>query len=51
MNKIRSFVKRHSFVTFVVLTYLLSWWSAPFTNGLIIPYGPALAAVIVLAIT
>jgi len=51
MNTIRSFVKRHSFITFVVLTYLLSWWSVPFTNGLIIPYGPALAAVIVLAIT
>jgi hypothetical protein len=51
MNTIRSFIKRHSFITFVLLSYLLSWWSAPFTNGLIIPYGPALAAVIVLAIT
>jgi len=51
MNTIRSFVKRHSFITFAVLSYLLSWWSAPFTNGQIIPYGPALAAMIVLALT
>jgi uncharacterized protein len=51
MNTIRSFVKRHSFITFAVLSYLLSWWSVPFANGRIIPYGPALAAVIVLAIT
>jgi hypothetical protein len=51
MNTILSFIKRHSFATFVVLAYLLSWWSAPFTNGQIIPYGPAVAAVIVLVIT
>lgn len=51
MNTILSFIKRHSFAAFVVITYLLSWWSAPFANGQIIPYGPALAAVIVLAIT
>ena len=51
MNTIRSFVKRHSLITFALLSYLLSWWSAPFTNGQIVPYGPAVAAVIVLAIT
>jgi hypothetical protein len=51
MNAILSFIKRHSFATFVILTYLLSWWSAPFANGQIIPYGPAVAAVIVLAVT
>lgn len=51
MTTILSFIKRHSFVTFVVLSYLLSWWSAPFTNGQIIPYGPAVAALVVLAIT
>ncbi len=51
MNTIRSFVKRHSFITFTALSYLLSWWSVPFADGRIIPYGPALAAVIVLAIT
>ena len=51
MNTVLAFIKRHSFATFVVLAYLLSWWSAPFTNGQIIPYGPALAGVIVLAVT
>lgn len=51
MNTIRSFVKQNPIVTFVALTYLLSWWSAPVANGQIIPQGPALAAVIVLAIT
>jgi hypothetical protein len=51
MNAILAFIKRHSFATFVVLAYVLSWWSAPLKNGQIIPYGPALAAIIVLAIT
>jgi hypothetical protein len=51
MNTIISFIKRHPIVTFVALTYLLSWWSAPFVNGQIMPQGPAVAAVIVLAIT
>ena len=51
MNTILSFIKRHPIITFAVITYLLSWWSAPFTDGRIIPYGPALAALIVLAIT
>jgi hypothetical protein len=51
MNAILSFIKRHPFFIFVVLTYLLSWWSAPFAYGQIIPYGPTASAVIVLAIT
>lgn len=36
---------------FFLLTYLLSWWSAPLQNGQIIPHGPMLAAIIVLALT
>ena len=51
MNTILAFIKRHPIITFAVITYLLSWWSAPFTDGRIIPYGPALAALIVLTIT
>ena len=51
MNTIYSFVKRHPIITFAFLAYLLSWWSAPFVNGQIMPQGPAVAAVIVLAIT
>ena len=51
MNTIFSFIKRHPIVMFVTLAYLLSWWSAPFANGQIMPQGPAVAAAIVLAIT
>ena len=51
MNTILSFIKHHPIVAFVTLTYLLSWWSAPFANGQIMPQGPAVAAVVVLAIT
>ena len=51
MNTIRSLIKKNSIVTFAILAYLLSWWSVPFAEGRIIPYGPALSAVIVLAIT
>ena len=36
---------------FLLLTYALSWWSAPLMNGQIIPHGPAFAAFIVLSIT
>jgi hypothetical protein len=46
-----SFVERHPIFIFVCLTYLLSWWAAPFTKGALIPYGPTLSAIIVLAIT
>jgi len=51
MNAFLLFTKRHPMDTFVILSYLLSWWSAPFTNGQIMPQGPAAAAVIVLALT
>lgn len=38
-------------VWFVGLAYLLSWWSAPFADGALIPYGPTLAALIMIAAT
>lgn len=44
------FIKYHLPI-FFLLTYLLSWWSAPLLDGGIIPYGPAFAAVIALAVT
>jgi hypothetical protein len=47
----QSFFQKYEFPTFLLLTYALSWWSAPFANGGIIPHGPALAAVIVIALT
>jgi hypothetical protein len=51
MNAILSFIKRHPIASFAAIAYLLSWWSAPFANGQIMPHGPAVAAVIVLTIT
>ncbi len=41
---------RYPLVLFFLLTYLLSWWSVPLMGGALFPYGPALAALIVLAI-
>jgi hypothetical protein len=49
--KSEKILNRYELPLFFLLTYLLSWWSAPFANGQIIPYGPALAAVITLAVT
>jgi hypothetical protein len=43
--------QKYEFPFFLLLTYALSWWSAPFANGGIIPHGPALAAIIVIALT
>jgi uncharacterized protein len=50
MDTLASFVKRNSFVTFVVLAYLLSWWPALLPDGGLLPHGPLLAALIVVAI-
>jgi membrane protease YdiL (CAAX protease family) len=46
-----SFFTKYQLPLFLFLTYALSWWSAPLTNGQLIPYGPALAAIVVLAVT
>jgi len=51
MNKPRRFFQKYEFPLFLLLTYALSWWSAPFADGGIIPHGPALAAVIVTALS
>lgn len=50
-NHLRRTVVRHPLTTFFILTYLLSWIAAPFTDGLLLPYGPAIAALIVLGTT
>lgn len=49
-NPIRRTVARHQLTTFFVLTYLLSWWTVPFTEGQLLPYGPSIAAITVLAV-
>lgn len=49
--KTRTFFQTNELPLFFLLAYLLSWWSAPFVGGGLIPHGPALAAVIVIALT
>lgn len=48
---LRRIVGRHPLTTFFVLTYALSWWAAPLTDGKVLAHGPAIAAVVVLAIS
>lgn len=47
----QSFLQKYELPLFLLLTYILSWWSVPFAEGRIIPHGPALAALIVLGFT
>jgi hypothetical protein len=49
MHTVRSFIKRHPLLTFVVLAYLLSWWPTPLV-GMSLPAGPMLAALIVVGL-
>ncbi|MFB0537312.1 MAG: hypothetical protein ACETWR_20300 [Anaerolineae bacterium] len=50
MNAVRQFVSRYQLVLFFILTYAISWSSVIPMNGRILPHGPTLAAVILLAI-
>ena len=47
----KNFLKRYEMAFFFLLTYLLSWWSAPLMNGALIPQGPMLAAIFLVALT
>jgi uncharacterized protein len=47
----KKLIVRYDLAFYFLLTYLLSWWAAPFVQGALIPYGPAIAAVIVTALT
>jgi hypothetical protein len=51
MNKTKNTSAKYRLPMFFLLSYLLSWWSAPLTDGVIIPYGPIFATLIVLAVT
>jgi uncharacterized protein len=51
MNTKQKFFTKYELPLFLLLTYALSWWSAPLMNGQLIPYGPALATIIVLGLT
>jgi membrane protease YdiL (CAAX protease family) len=50
MKIITTFVRRNSFVVFVVLSYLLSWWLVPLNAGML-PLGPLLAAWLVVGLS
>ena len=52
MKAFASFIKRNSFVTFVILAYLLSWWPEFVARGNgLIPHGPMLAALLVVGLS
>ncbi|HET9587415.1 MAG TPA: CPBP family intramembrane glutamic endopeptidase [Anaerolineales bacterium] len=53
MNTLHDFLKRYAIVLFFPLTYLLSWSSVlvPQAQAGILPHGPALAALILIALT
>ena len=44
-------INDHQLAFFFLLTYLLSWSPSPLINGAILPQGPAIAAVIMIALT
>ncbi|HKY47791.1 MAG TPA: CPBP family intramembrane glutamic endopeptidase [Acidimicrobiia bacterium] len=51
MGVLRSTVIKYPLTCFVVAAYALSWWSAPFAGGGLIPQGPFMAALLILGLT
>lgn len=51
MNVLRRAFSEHPLTVFVIIAYALSWWSIPFANGGLLPHGPFLSAIIILAMT
>jgi hypothetical protein len=51
MGALRSTVTKYPLTCFVAAAYALSWWSVPFAGGAILPQGPFIAALLVLALT
>jgi uncharacterized protein len=51
MNTLRNAANHHPLTIFFIAAYALSWWSIPFADGGLLPHGPFLAAIIVLALT
>jgi hypothetical protein len=51
LSTLSNVIKRHSLLTFFVLAYALSWGAIPWAGPKLLPWGPAVAAIIVLAMT
>ncbi len=47
----RNLFNRYPLILFFVLSYLLSWWTVPFMEGALFPYGPTLAAILILVLS
>ena len=50
MKKRGNLFAQYPLPLFFFFTYLFSWWTVPVADGALFPYGPALAAILVLAI-
>ena len=50
MKTVTTFVKNNSFVVFVVLSCIFSWWLVPLNAGML-PVGPLLAALLVVELS
>ena len=48
--KTKSFFQKYELPLFFLLTYALSWMSVPVANGVMLPQGPTVAAIIVIAL-
>lgn len=51
MDGFRHLITKYRLALFFLLSYLLSWWLLPVSRQGMLPHGPALAAVIVIALT
>ncbi len=51
MIKVKKHLIKYQLPVFFLLSCLLSWWTVPLMNGMIFPFGPLLAALIVSAAT
>jgi len=51
VNALRKTINARPLIWFVGLAYLFSWWSVPVANGALIPHGPSLAALVMIAVT
>ena len=51
MNNVIDFIKRNRLATFLILTFGISWGGALLGIGLLYPFGPSAAALILVVLT